>query len=346
MILCCGDPEGSTCIDIITRCVCIGVPWAFKSTLKVLFGDKGTEVVDSWMHYLLYKNNPSIQIFYLFIVVGGYFAFVTFGYPYMPGPLISGAHKWGGLVAFAVCLFTFAIASLKDPGIVHRANEKACVSQFPYDGVIFVEGKKCPTCDTLKPARSKHCSMCDVCVVRFDHHCVWIGNCVGEGNHRWFIYFLLTHAFLCVYGSLVGVLILLGQIIERQLFQAVYVDAVTGERFSASYSIVFQYMLANNAILMFVTLLCIIMSAVLVAFTAYHLFLVAANVTTNETFKYRNERRRLELSGERPDQIQNIYDKGVWENFRECFAPQELFRNYHLVAEEKRPTQRGKLKGS
>lgn len=30
-----------------------------------------------------------------------------------------------------------------------------------------------------------------MCVGRMDHHCVWINNCVGCGNHRRFILFVL-----------------------------------------------------------------------------------------------------------------------------------------------------------
>uniref|UniRef100_A0A4W3K8R1 Palmitoyltransferase n=1 Tax=Callorhinchus milii TaxID=7868 RepID=A0A4W3K8R1_CALMI len=49
----------------------------------------------------------------------------------------------------------------------------------------------CTMCLIQKPLRSKHCVICDCCVARFDHHSIWVGCCVGAGNHRYFVSFLL-----------------------------------------------------------------------------------------------------------------------------------------------------------
>ena len=35
----------------------------------------------------------------------------------------------------------------------------------------------------VQPPRAKHCHDCDKCVLQFDHHCVWLGTCIGQGNH-------------------------------------------------------------------------------------------------------------------------------------------------------------------
>ncbi|XP_029894957.1 palmitoyltransferase ZDHHC13 isoform X3 [Aquila chrysaetos chrysaetos] len=63
----------------------------------------------------------------------------------------------------------------------------------------------CTSCLVRKPLRSMHCLACDSCVAKYDHHSVWIGQCIGIGNHCYYLLFLsfltMTGVWL-LYGTL------------------------------------------------------------------------------------------------------------------------------------------------
>ncbi|NXA18533.1 ZDH13 Palmitoyltransferase, partial [Ibidorhyncha struthersii] len=63
----------------------------------------------------------------------------------------------------------------------------------------------CTSCLVRKPLRSMHCLACNSCVARYDQHSLWIGQCIGIGNHRYYLLFLsfltMTSAWL-LYGTL------------------------------------------------------------------------------------------------------------------------------------------------
>lgn len=51
--------------------------------------------------------------------------------------------------------------------------------------------KRCRSCHLYMPPRAFHCRSCDCCVRGFDHHCPWLGNCIGERNHFFFVCFMV-----------------------------------------------------------------------------------------------------------------------------------------------------------
>ena len=57
----------------------------------------------------------------------------------------------------------------------------------------------CYDCRLMQTERSRHCQFCNVCVDVFDHHYPWVNNCIGVGNYRAFItYLVVQSAFICL----------------------------------------------------------------------------------------------------------------------------------------------------
>jgi palmitoyltransferase len=61
----------------------------------------------------------------------------------------------------------------------------------------------CRKCTAWKPERCHHCSVCGRCVLKMDHHCVWVANCVGAYNYKFFLLFLMYTFAATVFDAVV-----------------------------------------------------------------------------------------------------------------------------------------------
>ncbi|KAL6454791.1 SWF1 Palmitoyltransferase SWF1 [Candida maltosa Xu316] len=164
-------------------------------------------------------------------------------------------------LSMALIYTATGLATFSDPGEITTTSLKS----YPHipNNLIFFEDKTCSTCHIVKPARSKHCSVCDKCYLLYDHHCVWINNCVGYYNYKWFMLFLFANINMLGYG---GVL----------CYQAL--TPVSWKKITSTTE-------ANKITGIFL-ILCSIFIVITVGFTALHLRYIYLGVTTNELDKW------------------------------------------------------------
>ena len=177
-------------------------------------------------------------------------------------------------------------------------------------------------------ARSKHCSMCKHCIAKHDHHCIWINNCVGRNNMKWFLAFLLANVVTFTYATVTLYNVL--SELRQTLMQRVLI--LTG---LTAWTAAIKVDVWVGSLFVFAA----ICDVLVFSFLVYHAYLVFSGVTTNETLKFDDVKSALETNelaiyrsasgyvlavNNSTDSvalrdISNVYDKGWYQNFKHVF---------------------------
>ena len=229
----------------VSRFLFHAIPDAFSYMINRTLGPTVHQCCSNAYEYALYQRNPIMQFVYLVTLNISFLCWLIFGSKYLPNSRLSYWHKYVAYMGVFLCHYSWFMACGRGPGILRKENLQ-CFERHPYDGVLYVDGYNCRTCGIRKIARSKHCSMCNVCVPLFDHHCIWLNQCVGELNYRYFLGFLVAHIAFFGYAVYVLTNILIAQVYELKLFEAVFLNTLTGERFKPSTYQVYYYLVGEH----------------------------------------------------------------------------------------------------
>lgn len=196
-------------------------------------------------------------------------------------------------------VWSYLTAVLTDPGKVPQGwhpfldetqarheLERMAYSDYYFDRRDPRRPRFCKRCQSWKPERAHHCSVMGRCVLKMDHHCIWLVNCVGLLNYKFFLLFLLYSfvACLAVSALLIKPLIdFFSNALKGPIAPLVFIVAVTNLAFAAS----------------------------LAGFLIMHFQLLAANCTTIEMY----EKDRIHPWP---------YNKGLRRNLEEVFGRKKL----------------------
>ncbi|XP_069784317.1 palmitoyltransferase ZDHHC4 isoform X3 [Narcine bancroftii] len=218
-------------------------------------------------------------------------------------------------------MYFFYLCCTSDPGIISPSNHKQLVKVYTYDGILYQRACVCSTCKLVKPARSKHCRVCGCCVHRFDHHCVWVNNCIGALNIRYFLFYLFTLLGMTAAVGTVTVRFLVQVALMSNLPQAMYVNT-KGEHVPVGVLFIVQKLFLTFPRILFMLGFTLLSFFLLVGYTAFHLFLVMTNQTSNEWYKHKIN-CRCHMDNSCPDrQIwRNLYHRGLVTNMKEIICP-------------------------
>lgn len=156
------------------------------------------------------------------------------------------------------------------------------MSLYPYDFTVYHPGHACQTCQLLKPARSKHCSICKHCITKMDHHCIFINNCVGYNNIHWFLLLLFFTATLISYATYVGFSLLNAEILANLSSWTIFGKGYTWYE----YCNIWGWAMQEYTRIGIVTLLCLLTAPLVWGLLGYHIYLIWAGTTTNESMKW------------------------------------------------------------
>lgn len=252
----------------------------------------------------VYKLWPISVAVFLAIIAGGVLFWVFeaswLWHHILPAVVIIYSYIW-----FLTAMFMVKTAS-GDPGFAPKnihvsyspelirddcqraPDELFSTVSLPYYGTSKpTTVKYCITCHIWRTPRMSHCHHCHSCVYVHDHHCVFLNNCVGFRNYRYFLWFLLTVVLTSAMLSILGW-------IHVYHYRMVEDPAVRSFRRSISRNPV-AFLLALYGLCAFVY------PAMLLSF---HVFLSANNLTTREYLNYVYTTRNLPED----ERFVNVYD--------------------------------------
>ncbi|XP_061562082.1 palmitoyltransferase ZDHHC4 isoform X1 [Phycodurus eques] len=283
------------------------------------------------LHRLFHQRSNMFIYLHIFLegVVYAEFTYEVFGYCREMG--ISLTRLSVPYVLLAIKTLFYYLCIKRDPGTVTKKKLSGLLNMYPYDRRLFHPGISCPTCHLIKPARSKHCRVCDRCIQRFDHHCVWVNNCIGALNTRYFLLYLFSLSAMAGDIAILTGDMLLEAVLLSGLLRAVYIDEY-GQQQPTDPLFVTQHLFLTFPRIVLMLGFVVFVFCLLASYALFLFFLVLINQTSNEWYKSRGYVCQHCHPTSAADHFcstaphnskRNYYSRGFLRNLGEIFFPRE-----------------------
>ncbi|XP_039991656.1 palmitoyltransferase ZDHHC4 isoform X3 [Xiphias gladius] len=274
----------------------------FNSVVKVVapVTPKWLQRFSQWtLHRLFHQRNNMFIYLHILLECAVYaeFTYEVFGFcREMDTTLTSLSVPY---ILLAIKTFFFYLCIKRDPGTVTKKKVAGQLHIYPYDWRLFHPGVSCPTCQLVKPARSKHCRVCN-------------SVCAMAGDIALLTADMLFHAVL-----------------RSGLLRASYIDEY-GEQQPAGPLFVVQHLFLTFPRIVFMLGFLVFVYFLLAGYALFHSYLALVNQTSNEWYKSRGyvcqhchpSSTADPLHSPAPDHSKrHYYSRGLLRNLGEIFFP-------------------------
>lgn len=120
----CVDGEGSGVLATAKRFFWSWIPNVTKAFASKICGERFVRGVERVAKYVCYEPNPIVQVLYFICAFGGFYVYVTEGFPHIPNARIAGWHLYSSTCIMVACYASYFMACWVDPGKVTKNCDK------------------------------------------------------------------------------------------------------------------------------------------------------------------------------------------------------------------------------